>query len=177
MDRGRSWIREKAGASLNPSQVENTLLQLSETWSRDGGTAPGLTDVIEKFPLGEAALLHLIAMSSICATRLVRHPEILLWLGQPDVCLSARGYEQMANDLHTLAGDSVAAENFRALRFWKGREMARIALRELADVAPLEETTAELSQLAEICLRAVFEHWNSEVRPRYGSQTAELRLL
>src|SRR6266446_6138870 len=177
MDRGRSWIREKAAASLNPSQVENTLLQLSETWSRDGGTAPGLVDVIEKFPLGEAALLHLLAMSSICATRLVRHPEILLWLGQPDVGLSARGYEQMANDLHTLAGDSIAPENFRALRFWKGREMARIALRELADVAPLEETTAELSQLAEICLRAVFEHWNSELRQRYGSPDAEFAIL
>jgi glutamate-ammonia-ligase adenylyltransferase len=177
MDRGRSWIREKAATSLNPSQVENTLVQLSETWPRDGGTAPGLVDVIEKFPLGEAALLHLLAMSSICATRLLRHPEILLWLGQPDVCLSARGYEQMANDLHTMAGDSVAAENFRALRFWKGREMARIALRELADVAPLEETTAELSQLAEICLSAVFEHWNSELRQRYGSPDAEFAIL
>jgi len=177
MDRGRSWIREKAAASLNPSQVENTLLQLSESWPRDGGTAPTLTDIIERFPLGEAALLHLLAMSSICATRLVRHPEILLWLGQPDVCLSARGYEQMANDLCTLAGDSVAAENFRALRFWKGREMARIALRELADVAPLEETTAELSQLAEICLGAVFEHWNSELRQRYGSPHAEFAIL
>src|SRR5438309_5471210 len=177
MDRGRSWIREKAAASLNPSQVENTLLQLSEAWSRDGGTAPRLTDVIEKFPLGEAALLHLLAMSSICATRLVRHPEILLWLGQPDVCLSTRGYEQMANDLRALAGDSIAAENFRALRFWKGREMARIALRELADVAPLEETTAELSQLAEICLSAVFKHWNSELRQRYGSPDAEFAIL
>src|SRR5438876_3161197 len=174
MDRGRSWIREKAAASLNPSQVENTLLQLGETWPP---AAPPIVKVIEKFPLGEAALLHLLAMSSICATRLVRHPEILLWLGQPDVGLSARGYEQMANDLHTLAGDSIAAENFRALRFWKGREMARIALRELADVAPLEETTAELSQLAEICLRAVFEHWNSELRQRYGSPDAEFAIL
>ena len=177
MDRGRSWILEKAAASLNPSQVENTLLQLSDTCSRDGGAAPSVVDVIENFPLGEAALLHLLAMSSICATRLVRHPEILLWLGQPDVCLSARGYEQMANDLHALAGGSIAAENFRALRFWKGREMARVALRELADVAPLEETTAELSQLAEICLSAVFEHWNSELRQRYGSPDAEFAIL
>src|SRR6266446_3286895 len=174
MDRGDRWIREKAAASLNPSQVENTLLQLSETWPP---AAPPIVDVIEKFPLGEAALLHLLAMSSICATRLVRHPEILLWLGQPDVCLSARGYEQMANDLRALAGDSIAAENFRALRFWKGREMARIALRELADVAPLEETTAELSQLAEICQRAVFKHWNSELHQRYGSPDAEFTML
>src|SRR5882724_1937312 len=117
MDRGRSWIQEKAAASLNPSQVENALLQLSEVWP---AAAPPIVDVIERFPLGEARLLHQLAMSSICATRLVRHPEILLWLGQPDICLSGRGYGQMVNDLHVLAGDSIASENFRELRFWKG---------------------------------------------------------
>ena len=174
MDRERRWIREKAAASLNPSQVENTLLQLREAWPP---AAPPIVDVIEEFPLGEGALLHLLAMSSICATRLVRHPEVLLWLGQPDVCLASRGYGQMANDLRALAGDSIAAENFRALRFWKGREMARIALRELTDVAPLEETTAELSQLAEICLTEVFEHWNAELRQRYSSPKAEFAIL
>jgi glutamate-ammonia-ligase adenylyltransferase len=174
MDRGCSWIQEKAAASLNPSQVENALLQLSEAWP---ATAPPIADVIERFPLGEAALLHLLAMSSICATRLVRHPEILLWLGQPDVSLSGRGYGQMVTDLRVLAGDSIASENFRALRFWKGREMARIALRELAGVAPLEETTAELSQLAEICLKEVFKHWNAELRQRYGSPKAEFAIL
>src|SRR6202163_810416 len=117
MDRGRSWIREKAAAALNPSQVENTLLQLSETWPP---AAPPIIDVIGRFPLGEAALLHLLAMSSICATRLVRHPEILLWLGQPDVCLSARGYEQKGNDLHPPPRASVAAPNFWPLLFLKG---------------------------------------------------------
>src|SRR2546430_15958906 len=106
MDRGRSWIREKAAASLNPSQVENTLLQLSEAWSRDGGTAPGLTDVIEKFPLGEAALLHLLAMSSICATRLVRHPEILLWLRQAGVGFFTRRLRQKGQYLRAPAWGS-----------------------------------------------------------------------
>src|SRR5260370_41122146 len=115
MDRGRSCIREKAAASLNPSQVENTLLQLSETWPP---VAPPIVDVIGKFPLGEAALLHLLAMSSICATRLVRHPEILLWLGQPDVCLSARGYPTMANDLRALSVGSITTAKFPAPRFW-----------------------------------------------------------
>src|ERR1700687_996471 len=104
MDRGDRWMREKATASLHPSQVENTLLQLGERWPSD---AAPLLDVIEQFPLGEAALLHLLAMSSICAARLVRYPDILLWLSQADVCLSHRNYGQMSNELHQAAGDLV----------------------------------------------------------------------
>src|SRR5216110_3272450 len=79
-------------------------------------------------PQGETALLHLLAVSSICAARLRRNPEALLWLHQSDVCLASRGYAEMFNELHTLAGDSISEENFGVLRFWKGREMTRVAL-------------------------------------------------
>jgi [glutamine synthetase] adenylyltransferase / [glutamine synthetase]-adenylyl-L-tyrosine phosphorylase len=174
MDRGDRWIREKAAASLDPPQVETTLVQLGEKWPAN---AVPLVDVVEQFPLGETALVHLLAVSSICAARLRRNPETLLWLHQPEVCLASHGYAEMLNELRTLAGDSISAENFGALRFWKGREMTRVALRELANVAPLEETTAELSQIAEICIRRVFEHWNAEFRERYGSPKAEFAIL
>src|SRR6266480_966856 len=174
MDCGNRWIREKAAASLNPSQVETSLVQLNERWPP---TVPPFADVVRRFPLGEAALIHLLAVSSICATRLIRNPETLLWLQQPEVCLAARGYAEMLNELHNLVGDSVSKQNFAALRSWKGREMTRVALRELANVAPLEETTAELSQIAEICIRRVFEHWNAEFRKRYGSPNAEFAIL
>jgi glutamate-ammonia-ligase adenylyltransferase len=174
MDRGDRWIREKAAASLDPAQVETTLVQLGEKWPAN---AVPLVDVVEQFPLGETALLHLLAVSSICAARLRRNPETLLWLHQPEVCLASRGYAEMFNELRTLAGDSISAENFGALRFWKGREMTRVALREVANVAPLEETTAELSHIAEICIRRVFEHWNAEFRQRHGSPNAEFAIL
>jgi glutamate-ammonia-ligase adenylyltransferase len=174
MVRGNRWIRDKAAASLNPSQVETTLAQIGERWLP---SAPPLADVVEQFPLGEAALVHLLAVSSICATRLVRNPEILLWLGQPEICLASRGYAEMLNELRKIAGGSIAAENFAALRLWKGREMTRIALRELANLAPLEETTGELSQIAEICIRRVLEHWDAELRKRYGSPLSEFAIL
>src|SRR5881397_647077 len=174
MDGGNRWIREKAAASLNPSQVETTLIQLSERWPPN---AQPLVSVIEQFPLGEPALLHLLAVSSICATRLTQNLEMLLWLFQPEVCRASRGYAEMLGELSALSGDSIAKQDFAALRFWKGREMTRVALRELANVAPLEETTGELSQIAEICIRRVFEHWNAELRQRHGSPTAEFAIL
>src|SRR6266480_6844462 len=174
MDDGNGWIRKKATASLNPSQVETTLLQLRERWPAD---AMPLVRLTEEFPLGEPALLHLLAVSSICATRLTQNPETLLWLHQPEVCLVPRGYPEMLGELHAVAGDSIATLDFAALRFWKGRQVTRVALRELANVAPLEETTSELSQIAEICLRRVFEHWNTELRKRHGSPAAEFVIL
>src|SRR5213593_228960 len=171
---GTDWTREKAAASLNPSQVGTTLVQLSERWPAN---ARPLRHLIEQFALSEAALLHLLAVSSICATRLTRNPEILLWLCQPEVCLASRRYAEMFSELRALAGDSIAQQDFAALRFWKGREMTRVALRELANVAPLEETTGELSQIAEICIRRVFEHWDSELRKHHGSPMAEFAIL
>jgi [glutamine synthetase] adenylyltransferase / [glutamine synthetase]-adenylyl-L-tyrosine phosphorylase len=174
MEHRAGWIREKAAISLNPSRVEMTLVQLNEQWPAN---AIPLAEVLEQFPLGEAALLHLLAVSSICANRLARNPETLLWLAQPEICFASRGHAEMLAELHALAGDSAADDNFGALRFWKGREMARVAVRELAAVAPLEETTGELSQIAEICLRRVFQFWDSELRQRYGSPKADFAIL
>src|SRR5690349_1778888 len=174
MDACARWIRQESATSLNPSQVESSLVQLSEQWP---ASAQPLVEVVEQFPLGEAALLHLLAVSSICAARLTHEPDSLLWLCQAQVCGAPRSYAEMLGYLRRSAGNSIADQGFSALRFWKGREMTRIAVRELANVASLEETTGELSQVAEICVRHVFEHWNTELRKRHGSPMAEFVIL
>ena len=168
------WIEEKSASTIYPEQVARTLRKLQEGWPE---TSIPLHDLLEAFPLGEVALLHLLAVSNICADRLMRNPEILFWLQQRDVCAAGRGPRRMLAHLHDFAGDAVAAENFRLLRLWKGREMTRIALREVAEVAPLEETTAELSLLAEICVAQVLEHWNTEMRNRRGSPETDFAVL
>lgn len=168
------WVNEKAARTINPGQVERTLSRLAEPWP---GGETGLRSLLEQFPLGEDALLHLLAVSSICATRLTLDPDILVWLSHPDVCASSRGRGRMLADLRHGATEPISAQNFRRLRIWKGREMLRIALREVADVASLEETTAELSQVAEICVSQVLEHWDKELRQRLGSPDADFAVL
>lgn len=174
MNRSRDWIQTKAADSVHPAQVESALHQLSDVWP--SGTE-SLPDFIEHFPLGEAALLHLLAMSRICVARLARNPEGLLWLSRPQVCLNPRGYGEMLNHLRGEYGAFIAGTNFRALRAWKQREMTRIALRELAGAAPLEETTAELSQVAEISVSEVYEHWNARLRETIGAPAAQFAIL
>jgi glutamate-ammonia-ligase adenylyltransferase len=169
-----SWIKQKSAGSLYPTQVETTLIQLNEAWPE---AAASLPDTIHNFPLGEAALLHLFAASSICATRIVQSPELLLWLSQPEICRQSRDQIEMANELYRMAGPDVATNSFRILRRWKNKEVTRIALRELANAAALEETTSELSQLAEICVREVFAHWNAKLRESSESPTADFAIL
>ena len=169
-----SWIKKKSADSLYPAQVETTLIQLNEAWPH---AAAPLAEAIENFPLGEAAVLHLLSVSSICATRIVQNPELLLWLAQPEICLQGRDVAEMAVELHRAPQNDVAANKFRILRHWKNKEMTRIALRELANAAALEETTAELSQLAEICVREVFAHWNTKFRESFGSPAADFAIL
>src|SRR5213592_3434566 len=169
-----SWIKEKSADSLHPAQVETTLIQLNEAWPVAAGPLP---DAIQSFPLGEPALLHLFAVSSICAARIVQNPELLLWLSRPEICRQSRDQIEMANELYRAANSDVAVNNFQILRRWKNKEMTRIALRELANAAALEETTAELSQLAEICVREVFAHWNTKFRESFGSPAADFAIL
>ncbi|MEY2585799.1 MAG: [glutamine synthetase] adenylyltransferase / [glutamine synthetase]-adenylyl-L-tyrosine, partial [Verrucomicrobiota bacterium] len=170
----RNWIEETAAKTLNPPQVQNTLERLAETWPADN---PPLPELLQRFPLGEAALLHLISVSSICASRLVRHPEILFWLSRPEISAEPRHGPAMRVDLQRIAEGSTFAGNFAALRFWKGREMTRIALREVAEAASLEETTLELSHLAEICLREVYTYWDCELRSRRGGPDTPFAIL
>ena len=168
------WIDKKAAASFFPSRVKAALTQITEIWPAD---CPPLEELIENFPLGEAAVLHLLSLSSIAIARIHRNPQLLLWMAEAEVCARPRSRAEMTAALDRLVETDIAADNFRAIRRWKNQEMTRIALRELANAADLEETTAELSHIAEICIRHVFAHWNSKLSETLGSPAAEFAIL
>jgi [glutamine synthetase] adenylyltransferase / [glutamine synthetase]-adenylyl-L-tyrosine phosphorylase len=56
----------------------------------------------------------------------------------------------------------------RAFRILRKREMLRIALRDLLGAGDLQETVAELSDLAEVCIRKAYEIAEAELSSRYG---------
>src|SRR5207302_1533278 len=65
MDACARWIREKSATSLNPSQVQTSLVQLSEQWP---ASAQSLIEVVEQFPTGE-----LSQIAEICIRRVFNH--------------------------------------------------------------------------------------------------------
>lgn len=164
------WIKLKSETSLNPTQVENALSGIAARWQGS------LREFFQQFPLGEESLIHLLSVSSICAQRFQRDPELLRWLGNAEVSGARRGPRSMALSLRDSAG-KLEEDNFRQLRAWKAREMTRVSLREVAGVAPLEETAAELSQIAELCLNAVYQSSAAEMRTRLGAPATDFTVL
>jgi glutamate-ammonia-ligase adenylyltransferase len=72
------------------------------------------------------------------------------------------------------------AEFLATLRRWRKREMVRIAWRDLAGWASLEETLAELSVFADTAIQAAHEHARRALVTRYGeprSPSGEIQQL
>ena len=66
------------------------------------------------------------------------------------------------------AGAASDAQMMAALRHWRRREMVRIAWRELAGWAQVEETLADLSDFADAAIRVSLEHARQALTARYG---------
>jgi [glutamine synthetase] adenylyltransferase / [glutamine synthetase]-adenylyl-L-tyrosine phosphorylase len=69
------------------------------------------------------------------------------------------------------AGDEPAV--MRALRLFRRREMVRIAWRDLAGWAVLEETLGHLSELAEVCIRAADDWVHRGMVEKHGEPRAQ----
>ena len=182
-------IDEFVANSIDPGRVRRALTNLSAAWPAD--EAP-LDTVIGACPADTAALVHLLSVSAAAAEKLVNDPAALAWLMQPKIAHAERGMPQMqaayeALRKATAGGDSPASsalhgrrvfdERFNVLRRWKQREMLRVGLREIAGWSTVEESTLDLTHLAEICLRVVVEGWMSEVAARWGQPTTAFAVL
>lgn len=73
-----------------------------------------------------------------------------------------------ADALAALATLDEDAALMRALRRYRRAEMARIAFRDLAALAPLDETLADLSGLAEACIDAALAAGERRLQARHG---------
>jgi glutamate-ammonia-ligase adenylyltransferase len=66
------------------------------------------------------------------------------------------------------SGDQSAAAAFAQLRLFKQREMLRIAARDLARLADSVQITREISNVADVCLSAVFQLCRRQLTERLG---------
>ena len=185
------WIDEWSDRALEPHRVRRALQQLSERWSDD---QPPLVELFAADPPIAEAVTHLLSVSPGSAEKLTNDPAALLWLMHPEICQSERGAGRMRADYEACPGGREAPSThpspakmptgtrsfdatFSALRRWKGRELLRVALREVAGWSPIEKTTLELSTVAEICVREVAEGWFGELSRRWGRPATEFAVL
>ena len=93
--------------------------------------------------------------SDFVAQHMLRFPEDFTGLTAQGLLQRARDLDEMASELQEWISPCEDEESLgAALRRFRNREMLRIIWRDLADLAPLHETLAELSELADCCIRA-----------------------
>src|SRR5215217_4625525 len=102
-------------------------------------------------------LIPVVAASRSLGAFMATHPE------EADRLADGRGFavprprDELAAEAAGLVDDKEPAAAWDALRRFKRRELLRVAVRDLAGQAPVEQVAAELSDLADACLAAALE--------------------
>ena len=102
-------------------------------------------------------LVKVFAHSQALADTLARNAAYFHFLIAPATLSAPRPKHWLAAELDRLLMPvRLARHKYDVIRHFRRREMLRIGVRDLAGMAPVEETTLELSNLADVCLQAVY---------------------
>jgi [glutamine synthetase] adenylyltransferase / [glutamine synthetase]-adenylyl-L-tyrosine phosphorylase len=117
--------------------------------------------------------------SNFWARQLKVHPDDLKWLltetAPPAV---ARSLQRLRQEWSQVSwSEKNVEETFESLRDIKRREMLRITVRDLGELASLEETVAELSNLADYCLQIGYAAVKREITAKYGETSAQFAIF
>ena len=122
-----------------------------------------------------AGLLRPVVCSDFLAEQLNRSPGLLQQLLDQEVLDRAAAPGEIASRISDAVSVTEAETSFmRALREARNQEMVRIAWRDLADLADLDETLNDLSVLADTCIQLALQWSVHSLAARFGSPLDEL---
>jgi [glutamine synthetase] adenylyltransferase / [glutamine synthetase]-adenylyl-L-tyrosine phosphorylase len=116
-----------------------------------------------------AALVCLFSGSQILTDTLLKEPSYIDWLSQPETLAKSKSKDMLMRDFYEMEGENFGRNFFSSLRKFKKREYIRIGLRDLLGKAEFQETVKDISNLADVCLQAAYEHADRELRNKYGT--------
>ena len=115
------------------------------------------------------ALVFLFSGSQILTDALLREPSYVDWLSLPETLTHSKSKDMLMRDFYEMAGEEFQSKKiFSALRKFKKREYIRIGLRDLLGKVDFKETVEDISNIADVCLQAAYEHADRELRKKYG---------
>ena len=113
---------------------------------------------LETAPARLDLLVKVFAHSQALSDTLARNAAYFHFLIAPKTLQAPRTKISVATELaRRLLPIRQAAQKYDVIRQFRRRETLRVGVRDLTGVAPVEETTRELSNLADVCLQAVYE--------------------
>ena len=99
---------------------------------------------------------------------LLQEPDLLQNLSERNLNRSL-SHEELCTSLARFHSRSLEADVSRLLARFKRREYVRIMLRDCLKFAPLAETTAEISALADVLIQGALREAESRLERRYGT--------
>ena len=115
-----------------------------------------------------ASLPRVLAASDFVAESLKRDPRLLTALLSRGDLTRPLAPGEIATRAPELSAATAEAEAQSALRRWRRHELVRIAWRDLAGWADLDETLAELSAFADAAIRSALTYARHGLVARYG---------
>lgn len=115
------------------------------------------------------SLLRVWTCSEFVATSCTRSPSLLAQLIADGNLLSRAPADWLAQDIEARVRGDSDAELMESLRHFRKHHMVRIAWRDIAGWADLDETLRDLSTLADVCIDLVCRRMYAALVARYGT--------
>ena len=115
------------------------------------------------------ALVSLFSGSQVLTDVLLNEPSYVDWLSRSETLANSKSKDLLMRDFYEMAGKEFQSKSILSvLRKFKKREYIRIGLRDLLGKVGFTETVEDISNLADVCLQAAYEHADRELRKKYG---------
>ncbi len=159
-------IFEEITHSPDPDQALSYLVDLI----RRRGAWSAVWRLLDENPPVLRLVASLFGTSAYLSRQFIDHPELidgLLLAGQASPRVAEAALEQHLSV--QLAGLSQDEDRWNAMAEWKNGQVLRIGLADIAGELGPREVSAELSRVAEICLRHALELVSEGLRLRHGT--------
>jgi len=144
--------------------------EVGAAWSEWAAAVPAVPAATREPRDWRAALPRVWAASEFASQTCRQHPQLLVELIESAVLFRSYRDGELAASVRSAIAPSNSVEELKAaLRRIRRREMLRIAWRDLAGWAELDEVMCELSALAEACIDTALERLGGWARERYGT--------
>lgn len=163
-------IAESARQTADPETALNRL----EQFLASATDTPRILHELDTDAHARFVLLTLLAHSRFFTDVLMRQPDMFRWLlNEGDLNMSRLLSHYRREVRRTMAAHPDRAELRRVLSRMRRREMVRIGLRDILNLGTVEETTREISELAQALTAAAAETAYAEMTARYGEPMTE----
>lgn len=129
---------------------------------------PDIWQAIVAEPRVADSLARVWACSEFVATSCLRSPALLMGLMEDGHLFERAPDHWIAQEIETRVSGESEAELMESLRRFRKRHMVRIAWRDIAGWADLDETLRDLSTLADVCVEFVCKRMHAMLVARYG---------